>query len=131
MFERWSEGGLFDVLREEGMGSIAFSPLAQGMLTNRYLEGIPSDSRAAKSHGFLKETEVTSDRIDKIRALNEIAVSRNQTLAQMALCWVLRGDVTSVLIGVSKQSQLDDNLGILKNLNFSTDELNRIEQILK
>ncbi len=131
MFERWSEEGLYDVLRESGMGSIAFSPLAQGMLTNRYLEGIPADSRAAKSHGFLKEKDVTDQRIGKIRALNEVALSRGQSLAQMALCWVLRGDVTTVLIGVSKQSQLDDNLGILKQVSFSGDELARIEEILK
>lgn len=131
MFERWSEEGLYDVLRDSGMGSIAFSPLAQGMLTNRYLEGIPADSRAAKAHGYLKEKDVTEKQIGKIRALNEVALSRGQSLAQMALCWVLRGDVTTVLIGVSKQSQLDDNLGILRQVSFSGDELARIEGILK
>lgn len=132
MFERWSENGLYDVLQAEGMGSIAFSPLAQGMLTNRYLDGIPTDSRAAKEHGFLKEKDVTAQRIEKIKRLNHLALQRNQTLAQMALCWVLRDDrVTSVLIGVSRLGQLEDNLGILKNLSFSESELKQIEEILQ
>ncbi|MDH5608754.1 MAG: L-glyceraldehyde 3-phosphate reductase [Cyclobacteriaceae bacterium] len=132
MFERWSEERLYDVLEKQGMGSIAFSPLAQGLLTNRYLIGIPEDSRAAKSHGFLQEKEVSDEKLRKIRALNELALQRNQSLAQMALCWVLRDErVTSVLIGVSKIQQLNDNLGILDNLTLKAEEIATIENILQ
>jgi L-glyceraldehyde 3-phosphate reductase len=131
MFVRRSEEeGLYNLLSEEGMGSIAFSPLAQGLLTNRYLQGIPKDSRAAKSHGFLQEDEVSQERMVKIKRLNEVAAARNQSLAQLALVWVLRDKVTSVLIGVSKLQQLDDNLKILNNLTLSPDEMAQIENIL-
>jgi L-glyceraldehyde 3-phosphate reductase len=132
MFDRWVENGLLDVLEENGVGSIAFSPLEQGLLTNRYLTGIPSDSRAAGVSIFLNESSITPERLDKIRRLNEVAQQRGQTLAQMALAWVLRrGRVTSVLIGASKVSQLEDNVAIIHHLEFSDDELSRIEAILK
>jgi len=132
MFDRWIEDGLQDVLEEGGVGSIVFSPLEQGLLTNRYLNGIPQDSRAAGASIFLSENSITAEKLDKVRRLNEIASEREQSLAQMALAWVLRGErVTSVLIGASKVSQLDDNVAMLKRLDFSADELARIEEILK
>jgi L-glyceraldehyde 3-phosphate reductase len=132
MFDRWVERGLMDVLEEEGVGCIPFSPLAQGMLTDKYLKGIPGDSRAAKAHGFLKESEITPRRLDQIRALSGIATGRGQTLAQMAISWLLKDKrVTSVLIGVSKLKQLQDCLGALTNKNWSEEELAAIEQILK
>jgi len=132
MFDRWIEDGLQDVLEEGGVGSIVFSPLEQGLLTNRYLSGIPQDSRAAGASVFLNEGNITQEKLDKVRKLNEIAESRGQTLAQLALAWVLRGErVTSVLIGASKTSQLDDNVAMLQRLDFSEDELARIEAILK
>lgn len=132
MFERWVEGGLLDVLEKEGVGCIPFSPLAQGLLTNKYLNGIPEDSRAAKSTGFLQENQVTPQAIEKAKALNQIALQRNQTLAQMALSWLLKDPrVTSVLIGASKPEQLADSLKSLDNTSFSDDELNKIEAILK
>ncbi len=132
MFERWVEDGLFDVLGEEGIGGIAFSPLAQGLLTNRYLKGIPEDSRAAKPHGFLKKETITPDVLEKIQKLNEIAKKRNQSLAQMALAWVLKDSrITSVLVGVSSVNQLSDNLKTLNNLDFENSELQQIETILK
>lgn len=131
MFERWIENGLQDVLEEEGIGSIAFSPLAQGMLTDKYLKGIPADSRAAKPSGFLKADHITKDKIEKVYELREIAIERNQSLAQMALAWVLRGEkVTSVLIGASRPEQIEENVATLNNLDFSEEELNRIENIL-
>lgn len=131
MFERWVEGGLLDVLEETGTGCIAFSPLAQGMLTNKYLSGIPEDSRAAKSHGALQADQVSADKISKIRNLNDLAIQRNQTLAQMAIAWLLKDHrITSVLIGSSKVSQIDDCFEALKNLQFSQEELKAIEQIL-
>ncbi|MBN8706431.1 MAG: L-glyceraldehyde 3-phosphate reductase [Bacteroidetes bacterium] len=131
MFERWVEGGLLDVLEETGTGCIAFSPLAQGMLTNKYLSGIPEDSRAAKSHGALQADQVSADKISKIRRLNDLAIQRNQTLAQMAIAWLLKDHrITSVLIGASKVSQIDDCFEALKNLQFSPEELKAIEQIL-
>lgn len=131
MFERWVEGGLLDVLEEEGIGCIAFSPLAQGLLTNRYLHGIPEGSRAAKTHGFLKRESITEQQLGRIQSLNTIAECRGQSLAQMALAWVLKDKrVTSVLIGASSVAQLDDNLQTLKNLKFSADELSKIEKIL-
>ena len=131
MFNRWIENGLQDVLQEDGIGSIAFSPLAQGMLTDRYLKGIPADSRAAKPTGFLKTEQVTEERLNQITALNEIAKERGQSLAQMAIAWVLRaGKVTSALIGASRVSQLEDNVKAIENLEFTAEELNKIEDIL-
>lgn len=134
MLNRWSEEeGLHDVHKEEGIGSIAFSPLAQGMLTNKYLNGIPEDSRAKKvSSKFLNEKDITEEKLNVIRKLNVIAERRGQTLAQMALSWVLRKDtVTTVLIGASKVKQIVDNVKIIENLNFSDEELNEIEKILE
>ncbi|WP_311949009.1 L-glyceraldehyde 3-phosphate reductase [Mucilaginibacter terrae] len=131
MFERWVEGGLLDVLEQEGVGCIPFSPLAQGMLTNKYLNGVPQDSRAAKSSGHLQTGQITDDKIEQIRKLNDIALGRNQTLAQMALAWLMKdARVTSVLIGASKPEQLADSLKCLQNTAFSTEELNQIETIL-
>ncbi|WP_295773134.1 L-glyceraldehyde 3-phosphate reductase [uncultured Mucilaginibacter sp.] len=132
MFERWVEGGLLDVLEQEGVGCIPFSPLAQGMLTNKYLHGIPQDSRAAKSSGHLQTAQITGEKVEQIKQLNEIALGRGQTLAQMALAWLLKdARVTSVLIGASKTEQLADSLMCLKNTAFTPDELNRIETILQ
>lgn len=132
MFDRWIEDGLQDVLEEHGVGSIAFSPLAQGLLTNKYLQGIPEDSRASKdSSPFLHPSDITEEKLSKIRRLNEIAKERGQSLAQMALAWVLRGGrVTSALVGVSRVSQIDDNVKALDNLEFSEEELKRIDEIL-
>ena len=116
MFDRWIEDGLQDVLDEEGMGSIAFSPLAQGLLTDRYLGGIPADSRAARG-AFLKEADITPARLDVIRKLNGIAAERGQSLAQMAIAWILRGGrVTSALVGASSVGQLENNLGALRQV---------------
>jgi len=130
MFERWVEGGLLDVLEKEGIGCIPFSPLAQGLLTNKYINGIPEGSRAAKSWGFLKPEQV-GPAIEKVKKLNEIAQRRGQTLAQMALVWLLKDSrVTSVLIGASSVPQLDDNVAALKNMRFSVAELQEIEMIL-
>ncbi|MDE5490787.1 aldo/keto reductase [Elizabethkingia meningoseptica] len=132
MFVRWVEDGLLDVLESTGIGCIAFSPLAQGMLTDRYLHGIPDNSRAAKSHGFLQKDDITPERLQQITALHEIAQNRNQTLAQMAIAWLLKDKrVTSVLIGASSVAQLQQNLESTDNLNFSADELQIIEDILK
>ena len=132
MLNRWIEDGLQDVLEEEGIGSIAFSPLAQGMLTDKYLKGIPADSRAARETGFLQESAVTEDKLKKIALLKEIADNRGQTMAQMALSWVLRGGrVTTVLIGASRVEQIEENVKILSNLDFSTEELDKIDNILK
>ncbi|MEJ4045080.1 L-glyceraldehyde 3-phosphate reductase [Erwinia sp. SLM-02] len=131
MFERSPEAGLLDVLSEQGVGSIAFSPLAGGMLTDRYLNGVPEDSRAASGSRFLSEDQLTAEKMDKVRRLNALAQQRGQKLSQMALAWVLRGDrVTSVLIGASKTSQIDDALGMLDNRSFSAEELSQIESIL-
>jgi L-glyceraldehyde 3-phosphate reductase len=132
MFVRDAEAGLLDVLGKDGVGCIPFSPLAQGLLTNKYLHGIPEDSRAAKSTGFLQESQVTDEVIAKIKKLNTLAEKRGQTLAQMALAWLLKDDrVTSVLIGASKPAQLADSLKALDNIDFSLEELEKIEQILK
>jgi len=132
MFNRWIEDGLTDVLKEEGIGCIPFSPLAQGMLTDRYLNDIPADSRAAKPHGFLKRDQVTEDRIGKVRKLNEIAQARGQSMAQMAIAWVLRLPVVaSALIGASKVQQIEDAVAGLSNLEFSQKELDQIDAILK
>lgn len=132
MFVRWvEEEGLLDLLEENGVGCIPFSPLAQGLLTDRYLKGIPKDSRAAKSHGFLKKEEVTKDKISIVKKLQAIAKSRKQSLSQMALAWLLKDKrVTTVLIGVSSLGQLKDNLGCLDNLDFNEGELEKIENIL-
>ncbi|MBK8824268.1 MAG: aldo/keto reductase [Anaerolineales bacterium] len=129
MFNRWVEDGLLAALKEEGVGCIAFSPLAQGLLTDKYLGGgIPEGSRASKAHGFLKPANITDDKLAKVQKLNELAKSREQTLAQMALAWVLRHEnMTSVLIGASKVSQIDDAVGTLKHLDFTSSELEQIE----
>jgi L-glyceraldehyde 3-phosphate reductase len=132
MFERWVEDGLLDVLEEYGVGCIPFSPLAQGMLTDRYLKGIPTESRAAKAHGFLKASEITPQKLEKIGKLDYIARRRGQSLAQMALSWLLKDNrITTVLIGVSSTEQLDNNLACLNNLQFSNEELNEIETVLR
>jgi L-glyceraldehyde 3-phosphate reductase len=131
MFNRWIEKGLLDVLDKQGMGGICFSPLAQGLLTNRYIKGIPDDSRASKAHGFLKPDHVTPEKVDKVRALAAMAQARGQTMAQMSIAWVLRHpQVTSALIGASKVSQVEDIVACTKNLAFSEDELRRIDGIL-
>lgn len=131
MFNRWVEEGLLDTLTEEGIGCIAFSPLAQGLLTDRYLTGIPEDSRAAKTHGSLKREQVSPDKLAKVQQLNEIAQSRGQTLAQLALVWVLRHPgMTSALIGASRVSQIEDAVAALQNPELSSNEIERIEQIL-
>jgi L-glyceraldehyde 3-phosphate reductase len=132
MFNRWIEPELLDVLEEAGMGCIPFSPLAQGLLTDRYLNTIPADSRAAKPHGFLKREQVTDERLDKVRKLNQVALERGQTLAQMAIAWILRNPVvTSALIGASRPEQIDDVAAATKNLAFTQDELKKIDEILK
>ena len=131
LFNRWPEDGLYDVLAENGVGAIPFSPLAQGMLTNRYLNGIPADSRAAGSSVFLKAESVTDEKMEKVRKLNALAEERGQTLAQMALAWLHRSPVTaSVIIGASKLAQIVDCAGIVESMAFSEEELARIEGIL-
>jgi L-glyceraldehyde 3-phosphate reductase len=128
MFNRWIEDGLLDVLGADGIGCIAFSPLAQGVLTDRYLRGVPADSRAATSR-FLHESDLTEEVMSKVRALNEIAARRGQSLAQMALAWALRDPrMTSLVIGASSVRQLEDNLGALDRLDFSPDELAEIDK---
>ncbi|PCH68593.1 MAG: L-glyceraldehyde 3-phosphate reductase [Bacteroidales bacterium] len=132
MFERWAENGLLDVLEEDGIGGIAFSPLAQGMLTNKYLKGIPEGSRAAKSHGFLQKDQITNKVISKVKALNAIAEKRGQSLAQMAIAWLLKDErITSVLVGASSVKQLDQNINSVVNLSFESFELEEIQKILK
>lgn len=132
MFERWIENGLQDVLEEEGIGSISFCPLAQGLLTNKYIHGIPADSRAAKSSRFLTKDGVTEEKIARVVKLNEIAERRGQTLAQMAVAWNLRGGrLTSVLLGASRPAQIVENVAALANLDFTGDELAEIDEILK
>lgn len=131
MFNRWVEKGLLDSLQEEGIGCIAFSPLAQGLLSNKYLGGIPEGSRASKAHGFLKPIHITEEKLNKVRRLNEVAQVRGQSLAQMALAWVLRQPaMTSVLIGASSTAQIEEAVGTLKKLEFSGSELEQIEKIL-
>lgn len=131
MFERWIEDGLLDVLGDESIGCIPFCPLAQGLLTNRYLNGIPEDSRAAKPNTFLPSDRITEELIIKIRALNSMAQARGQSLAQMALAWVLRDSrVTSALTGASKVKQIEKNVAVLDNLDFTSDELEQIDKIL-
>ena len=132
MLDRWVEDGVLDVLENEGIGCIPFSPLEQGILTSKYLKGIPENSRAAKSTGFLQKDQVTDEVINKVLKLNEVAEERGQSLAQMAVAWLLKDSrVTSVLVGVSSEKQLLDNLGSLNNLDFTITELERIEKILK
>ena len=131
MFERTIENALLDVLEKEGMGCIAFCPLAQGLLTDRYLNGIPADSRAGKPDTFLKKSDVTERVLAQVRALNEVARSRGQSLAQMALAWVLRDPrMTSALIGASRVEQIEQNVAALANLRFSAAELAQIDAIL-
>jgi L-glyceraldehyde 3-phosphate reductase len=132
MFERWVENGLLDVLENNGAGCIAFSPLAQGMLTDKYLNGIPKGSRAARGHTSLNPEQVGSSNIEKARKLNAVALDRGQSLAQMAIAWLLKDSrITSVLIGASKVSQLHNSLEALNKPDFPPDELQRIEEILK
>ena len=131
MFERWVEKGLLDVLDDEGVGCIPFSPLAQGMLTDRYLKGIPEDSRAAKATGFLQTSQITEEKLGQVKALNELALERGQTLAQMALSWILKDErITSVLVGASSAEQLADSLKCLDNITFTNAELKAIDAIL-
>jgi L-glyceraldehyde 3-phosphate reductase len=131
MFDRWVEDGLLDVLGNEGIGGIAFCPLAQGLLTDRYLQGIPAGSRASKPHGFLKKNDIDEHRLSQVRALGAIAKERGQSLAQMALAWVLRDQrMTSALIGASRVEQIEQNVAALANLDFGTDELANINAIL-
>ncbi len=132
MFNRWVEDGLLATLEELGVGCIPFSPLAQGLLTDKYLGGIPEGSRASKAHGFLRPAQLTDEKIAKVQQLNDIAQGRSQTLAQMALAWVLRHQiVTSALIGASSSAQIDDAVGALGNLAFSDDELVTIDGVLR
>ncbi len=132
MFSRWVEDGLLNALGEEGIGGIAFCPLAQGLLTDRYLKGIPSDSRASKPYSFLKKKDIDEHRLGQVNALNKLAAERGQSLAQMALAWVLRdGRMTSALIGASRVEQIEQNVAALANLQFSESELAQIDAILK
>jgi len=134
MFERWVEDGLLDVLENNGVGCIPFSPLAQGILTNKYLNGIPKDSRASshRGNGAIEEDQVSEEKINKVRRLNDLAVERGQNLAQMALAWILKDPrITSVLIGVSRPEQVLDSIRCLENYTFSPEELNRINSILR
>ncbi|HUU69800.1 MAG TPA: L-glyceraldehyde 3-phosphate reductase [Planctomycetota bacterium] len=132
MFDRWIEGGLLDALGDEGIGCICFSPLAQGMLTSKYLHGIPEGSRASKPHGFLKPEQITPDKLAVIARLNDIAAKRGQSLAQMALAWVLRDPrVTSALIGASRVEQIEECTATVNNLQFDQAELAQIEDVLK
>ncbi len=132
MFNRWVEDGLLDVLDDEGIGCIAFSPLAQGQLTSRYLQGIPQDSRAAKSHGALRAETLTEERLAAIRRLNALAEQRGQTLAQMATVWVLRHPgMTSALIGASRVEQIEENVAALAKLDFAQEELDAIEAVIR
>ncbi len=134
MFERWIEDGLLDVLEAQGVGCIPFSPLAQGLLTNKYLNGIPESSRAARhlGNGAMEEEQITEEKIGKIRQLNDLAMQRGQSLAQMALAWVIKDPrITSVLIGVSRPEQITDSIRCLENYSFSKEELDRINSILQ
>lgn len=132
MLDRWVEDGLLDVLGDKGIGCIVFSPLAQGLLTDKYLTGIPAGSRASKSYGTLNASRITPEVIRRIEKLNKVAVNRGQSLAQMAIAWLLKDErITSVLAGASSVQQLEDNLQALRNTGFDKDELEQIEQILK
>jgi len=133
MFDRWIEDGLLDVLGQEGVGCIVFSPLEQGLLTNKYLKGIPASSRAAsgRGNGAIEADQITPEKLEIVRKLNEVAQKRGQSLAQMALSWVKRDPrVTSVLLGISRPEQLEDSLDALKNPDFDEAELNTLENIL-
>ncbi len=132
MLDRWIEEGLLDTLETEGLGSIAFSPLAQGLLTSKYLKNIPEDSRAAIEGGYLDKGQITPILLNKVQELNEIARDRGQSLAQMSIAWLLRDSrVTSILVGASKVSQLKENIAAIENLEFSKEELDHIENVLK
>ncbi|MCE2822154.1 MAG: L-glyceraldehyde 3-phosphate reductase [Saprospiraceae bacterium] len=132
MFDRWVEDGLLDVIGREGVGSIVFSPLEQGLLTDKYLHGLPENSRAVRDGRYMNEAKISDEKLAKVRALNELALGRGQSLAQMAIAWLLRDErVTTVLLGASTPQQMLDNIGTLKNLSFTSDELARIETILK
>lgn len=132
MFERWVENGLLDLLEKEGVGCIPFSPLAQGLLTDKYLMGVPEDSRVAKGVGFLTKNHLTEEKLEKIRKLNAVATQRRQKLSQMALSWILKDKrITSVLIGASKPQQVMDAVECLGNIDFTKEELSVIEDILK
>ncbi|TVQ06746.1 MAG: L-glyceraldehyde 3-phosphate reductase [Bacteroidetes bacterium] len=132
MLDRWVENGLLDTLEETGMGCIAFSPLEQGLLTDKYLHGIPQDSRAGKPTGFLKAESITEEKLHLVRRLNDIAQQRGQSLAQMAIAWLLKDNrITSVLVGASSVKQLEDNLQTLNNLHFSNEELGKIREIIQ
>ena len=131
MFNRWIEDGLLDVLNDQGIGCICFSPLAQGLLTSKYLKGIPEDSRAGRDARYLKPEAITEGKVEKAKQLNELAIQRNQSLAQMAIAWTLRHPImTSALIGASRVSQIEDNVAALDNLEFSDEELRQIDHIL-
>jgi L-glyceraldehyde 3-phosphate reductase len=131
MLDRWVENGLLDAIGEKGVGSIAFSPLEQGMLTDKYLKGIPEDSRAAKDGRYLKAEQISGEKIEMIKKLNDIAKTRNQTLAQMAIAWLLKDPrITSVLVGVSKPEQLDDNVAAIANTEFGKAEVEQIKSII-
>ncbi len=131
MLDRWVENGLLDAIGEKGVGSIAFSPLEQGLLTNKYLKGIPEDSRAAKDGRYLKPEQISAEKIKLIQKLNDIALSRGQSLAQMAIAWLLKDPrITSVLVGVSKPEQLDDNVKSIENTVFGKAEIEQIKSII-
>ncbi|MBU3928436.1 MAG: aldo/keto reductase, partial [Bacteroidetes bacterium] len=131
LFNRWVEDGLLDVLEANGIGSVVFSPLFQGLLTDKYLHGIPDDSRAAKSYVYFPSSAVTPERVEKVKKLQEIALNRGQKISQMALSWVLRDQrVTSVIIGASKVDHIEDAVGVLGNLSFTNEELMAIDNIL-
>jgi len=131
MMDRWVEDGLLDTLEKTGIGSIVFSPLEQGILTSKYLHGIPADSRAATEGSYLDRSQITDEVVDQIQKLNKIAESRGQSLAQMAVAWLLKDErVTSVLVGVSKVSQLEDNIEAINNIEFTREELEQIDRIM-
>ena len=134
MFDRWVENGLLDVLEEEKVGCITFSSLAQGLLTNKYLNGIPEDSRVGRhlENGAITESQITEEKLNKVKQLNEVAAKRNQSLAQMALAWILKDErITSVVLGASKAKQVTEGIEATKNINFSKEELDKIEFILR
>ena len=132
MIDRWVENGLMDTLEQNGLGSIVFSPLEQGILTGKYLKGISKDSRAATEGSYLDKSQITDEVVSQIQQLNKLAEKREQSLAQMAVAWLLKDErVTSVLVGVSRKSQLEDNLKAIRNIQFSTEELKQIDTILK
>lgn len=131
MFDRWVENGLLDTIEQEGIGSIAFSPLEQGLLTDRYLNGLPEDSRAVRDARYFRSNQITPEKLEKVRQLNEIAKQRDQSLAQMAIVWLLKDPrVTSVLVGASRPQQLQNSIDALKNMSFSAEELAVIKGII-